>query len=160
MTQSELIVAGHICLDIAPEFNKGQSFDQVFCPGRLSLVGEAVMATGGTVANTGLAAYKLGLDTILMGKVGTDSFGAIIQERLRNSGARLAMSVSPDVSSSYSIVLNLIGTDRMFLHHSGANDDFFTTDIDPAVVKGSKLFHFGYPPLMKSIYSKKRGRIA
>lgn len=152
MSQSELVVAGHICLDIAPAFNPAQGFEQVFCPGRLSLVGAATMATGGVVANTGLAAHKLGLDTVLMGKVGADSFGAVIQDRLARSGVKTAMSVSPDVTSSYSIVLNLAGTDRIFLHHSGANDDFLAADIDAAVVKDCRLFHFGYPPLMKSMY--------
>lgn len=151
----DLVVAGHVCLDIAPKFNDRQSFEQVFCPGRLSLVGAASMSTGGAVANTGLAAFKLGLNTVLMGKVGTDSFGGIIQEILAKAGARVAMSVSSEVSSSYTVVLNLAGMDRIFLHHSGANDLFYEADLDADTIRASKVFHFGYPPLMASLYLNK-----
>jgi sugar/nucleoside kinase (ribokinase family) len=149
---SDLVVAGHVCLDIAPKFNERQTFEQVFCPGRLSLVGAAGFSTGGAVANTGLAAYKLGLDTVLMGKIGQDSFGQIIREILAKTGARVAMSVSADVTSSYTVVLNLAGADRIFLHHSGANDYFFDRDVEAEEVGNSRIFHFGYPPLMASLY--------
>ena len=149
---SDLIVAGHVCLDIAPAFNEHQTFNQIFCPGRLSMVGAASISTGGTVANTGLAAHKLGVNTVLMGKVGTDALGLVIQDILAKSGARLKMSVSADVASSYSIVINLSGTDRMFLHHSGANDHFDDSDLNDAEIADTQIFHFGYPPLMKSLY--------
>lgn len=150
--QNDLVVAGHVCLDISPKLNERQTFEEVFCPGRLSLVGQAAMSTGGAVANTGLAAFKLGLNTVLMGKVGTDAFGSITRQILEKSGAKLALSVSSDVSSSYTIALNPAGSDRIFLHHSGANDKFYTEDLDTVEIKESKIFHFGYPPLMKSFY--------
>lgn len=41
------------------------------------------------------------------------------------------------------------GIDRIFLHDSGANDQFGAADIDLDVIKNARLFHFGYPPLMK-----------
>lgn len=58
----DLVVAGHICLDLAPEFNNRQKFKEIFVPGRLSLVGKAALNMGGSVSNTGLAAVKFGLD--------------------------------------------------------------------------------------------------
>lgn len=149
---SDLIVAGHVCLDIAPAFNQDQTFDQIFCPGRLSMVGAASISTGGAVANTGLAAHKLGLNTVLMGKVGADAIGLVIQDLLAKSGARLKMSVSANIASSYSIVINLSGIDRIFLHHPGANDHFDDSDLHDAEIADTQIFHFGYPPLMKSLY--------
>lgn len=148
----DLAVAGHICLDLAPVFNNRQKFEEVFVPGRLSLVGKAALSMGGAVSNTGLAAMKFGLDTVLMSKLGEDYFGRVTREILTATGARVVMSVSQEVSSSYSIVLNPEDADRIFLHHSGANDYFYTSDLDLEIIKEAKVFHFGYPPLMKSFY--------
>jgi sugar/nucleoside kinase (ribokinase family) len=37
----------------------------------------------------------------------------------------------------------------MFLHCPGCNDTFGAEDVDYAMLAGARLFHFGYPPLMK-----------
>lgn len=151
---TDIVAAGHVCVDIAPAFNVQQDFQQVFSPGRLSEVGAAHISTGGSVANTGLAAHALGAKTVLMGKVGTDAFGQMIHDMLVDSGAEAAMSVSDAVTTSYSVVLNLPGTDRVFLHHPGANDQFTADDIDEACLRDTRVFHLGYPSLMASLYAE------
>ena len=88
-----------------------------------------------------------------MGKVGEDSFGQMVRTMLRDSGAATAMSVSAAVSTSYSVVLNLPGTDRVFLHHPGANDQFGAEDVDAECLRDSRIFHLGYPSLMASLYA-------
>ena len=57
----DAIVAGHICLDVIPDFGVGvqQPFEQTFRPGRLVEVGNVAFSTGGPVANTGLALDRL-----------------------------------------------------------------------------------------------------
>ncbi|MCK4602884.1 MAG: carbohydrate kinase family protein, partial [Phycisphaerae bacterium] len=59
--QVQVVVAGHICLDIIPTFSelKGD-LAAAFVPGNLINVGPAVTATGGAVSNTGLALHRLG----------------------------------------------------------------------------------------------------
>jgi sugar/nucleoside kinase (ribokinase family) len=42
--------------------------------------------------------------------------------------------------------------DRIFLHHPGANDTFGAGDVRYDLIADSRLFHFGYPPLMKRMY--------
>jgi len=42
----------------------------------------------------------------------------------------------------------------MILHHPGCNDTFVAADVDYDIVASSQLFHFGYPPLMKSIIER------
>ena len=56
------MVAGHLCLDITPRFphpseGRGEklSISDVFSPGKLTNVEEAVLSTGGPVSNVGLA---------------------------------------------------------------------------------------------------------
>lgn len=152
----EIIVAGHICLDIIPTFEQSAaSLEELLQPGRLTKVGPALFATGGAVANTGIALHRLGVPVRLMGKVGKDVVGEILLERLRALDPALAsgMVVDPGVASSYTVVVSPPGIDRLFLHCPGANDSFRAADIDDRRLAGAKLFHFGYPTLMRSIYA-------
>jgi len=49
-------------------------------------------------------------------------------------------------------VISPPGTDRIFLHCTGANDTFCAADIDYARLPRGGVFHFGYPPLMRRMY--------
>jgi sugar/nucleoside kinase (ribokinase family) len=152
----DAIVAGHICLDIFPDLGGSAQdrFEGILQPGRLVIVGAVDYCTGGPVSNTGLALTRLGVRTQLMGKVGDDLFGRAIQDYVRTYGANLAdaMVVDPAAHSSYTIVISPPGVDRIFLHHPGANDTFGADDIRYDLIAESRLFHFGYPPLMKRMY--------
>jgi sugar/nucleoside kinase (ribokinase family) len=162
----KVVVAGHICLDITPVFPQdlyGTSavFSDILAPGRLARVRGVDIHAGGVVANTGLAMALFGADVCLMGKIGMDEFGSMILDLLREGGSRhdsssdvtRGMIVSPDVSTSYSIVIAPPGRDRLFLHDPGANDGFRVADLDMKEICASRLFHFGYPTLMSSMYA-------
>ena len=150
----KVIVAGHICLDITPIFPSDQrkELKDILIPGKLTNVDEADVHTGGAVANTGLAMKILGADVKLVGKIGEDSFGQLIMNILDKYNVSDKMISSPNTSTSYSIVISPPGVDRIFLHNSGANDDFVADDISEDMLKDVSLFHFGYPPLMNNIY--------
>jgi sugar/nucleoside kinase (ribokinase family) len=49
--------------------------------------------------------------------------------------------------------------DRVFLHCPGANDTFTDADVPEEALEGASIFHFGYPPLMKQIWSDGGGRL-
>ncbi len=151
----KIIAAGHICLDITPvvpEGHRGKRLEEILKPGKLLNVGPADVHTGGSAANTGLALKLLGEDVTLMGKVGDDAFGSIIRELLAKRGVG-GLLTDPAEVTSYSVVLALPGVDRIFLHNPGANDSFSNADIPDAALTEAVLFHFGYPPLMKRMYS-------
>ena len=150
----KIIVAGHICIDITPVIpeKKGAGIEDIFTPGKLIQTGAAKVNTGGTVANTGLALKVLGADAALMGKVGYDDFGDMICNILRKYDADQYMIRSAEVFSSYSVVLAVPGIDRIFLHNPGANDTFCAADVDMSLLEGAAIFHFGYPPLMRTMY--------
>ena len=59
----------------------------------------------------------------------------------------------PKGSTAYTIILSPPGLDRIFLHCTGANNTFDANDIDFTLVRKARLFHFGYPPLMRRMYS-------
>lgn len=145
------VVAGHICLDIIPHIDHPIPLD----PGRLYEVGAPTIATGGAVSNTGVALHLLGVPTTLRGKVGEDSFGASVREVLAGFGGGLAagMLISPGATTSYTVVVNIPGRDRIFLHCPGANNQFVAADLDLAAIAEADLFHFGYPAFMAGQYA-------
>ncbi len=153
----DAVVAGHICLDVIPDLagTAGQSFDQLFRPGRLVEVGPVLFSSGGPVANTGLALQRLGISVQLMGKVGDDLYGRAVRELVSAVDAGLAggMIVDPHSYTSYTIVVNPPQVDRVFLHYPGANGTFRAADVRYDVVAQSRAFHFGYPPIMRSLYA-------
>ena len=153
LSDKKVMVAGHLCLDITPKFATGDkaSISEMFAPGRLTTVGEAVLSTGGPVSNVGLALAKLDVDVVLNGKVGEDTFGDVIR-RLVGEGRAAALKNVTDQSTSYTIVLAPPGIDRFVLHNPAANDTFGADDIDYARAGECTLFHFGYPPLMKRMF--------
>lgn len=150
----KVIAAGHICLDITPVFpDKGaESVAEILQPGKLIEMGTADVHTGGAVANTGLGMKLLGADVSLMGKIGEDAFGDMVLSILGKYGADEGMILSPKESTSYSVVLAIPGIDRIFLHNPGANHTFRAEDIPFDALRDASLFHFGYPPLMRSMY--------
>jgi sugar/nucleoside kinase (ribokinase family) len=149
---SQVVVAGHICLDIIPEFFLGDLLPE---PGQLVHVGPAIVSTGGPVSNTGLALFHLGIETKLMGKVGKDAFGGIVLDLVNARNPKLSdgIIVADGETTSYSVVLSLPGNDRSFLHCPGANDTFCSDDLKLEDINQTRIFHFGYPPLMARMYA-------
>ena len=152
---SDMIVAGHICLDISPKIHaRGLAMDEVLRPGKLVNAGKCCVSLGGPVSNTGIALSLLGQDVALMCKVGDDLFGEIVAKKIEEYGVRKAVAVDAASDTSYTVALVVPGYDRIFIHDPGANNTFTAGDIDFDEVARCKLFHFGYPPLMEKIYSQ------
>jgi len=154
---ADIVVAGHICLDVIPAMtDHSGGIGEILVPGKLIEIGPALISTGGAVSNTGLALHRLGFPVKLMGKIGDDWFGKAILDVLAGYGGGLTegMIVSAGEISSYTIVISPPGVDRIFLHATGANDTFSAEDVGPDALEGAKVFHFGYPPLMRSMYER------
>lgn len=148
---NEIIIAGHICLDLTPEILTSQT-NKLLEPGGLTKVGPLAVNPGGAVANTGLALTKLGFNVELIGKIGNDMVGDLLSKSLNSIKKGLGDHlIKEDLeTTSYSIVLNPPRIDRSFLHNPGANHSFEFANL-PKTLKG-KWLHFGYPPLMKQMY--------
>ncbi len=155
-SSADVVVAGHICLDMIPQFGQVRTgLADILVPGKLIDVGRLTTATGGPVSNTGLALHRLGFTVGLMGKVGDDVVGRAIIDLIRQRDPALAegMIVTRDSASSYTVVISLPGVDRIFLHCPGANDTFGAEDVNYGKLEGARLFHFGYPPLMRRMFA-------
>ena len=154
MKNVRVVAAGHICLDMFPDFIGAEktSLEELFVPGKLVNIGGMRICTGGAVSNTGIAMHILGAKVSFMANVGDDFIGEAIVNFLRARASSKGIRIVPGQSSSYTIVVAPKHTDRIFLHNPGTNDSFCCDDIDFEVVKKAQLFHLGYPPLMKRLY--------
>jgi sugar/nucleoside kinase (ribokinase family) len=146
----QVVVAGHICLDVIPALAGVPDLR----PGGLVVAGAAAISTGGPVGNVGIALHRLGVPVRLMGKIGDDVFGRVLLDVLRASGPSLAegMLVVAGETTAYSVVISPPDVDRAFLHCPGANDTFAAADVPLDALGGARIFHFGYPPLMRRLY--------
>lgn len=150
-----IAVAGHVCLDIIPTFApRPWDVGELMVPGKLIDVGKALLCTGGAVSNTGLALHRLGAPVRLIGKTGDDLFADSIASLFEAQGSGLSQLLvrTPSVPTSYTVVINPPGIDRIFFHCPGANDAFGPEDVRPEAIQGCSVLHFGYPTLMKRMF--------
>jgi len=157
------VVAGLITVDFFPNLDHlplGQ-FEMLFQPGHLIIAGNATFATGGPPSNVGLTLNRLGIPTTLIAKTGADRFGEILRSTLQPHTRSAAggqhlldgIVIDPTEATSYTVVINPPGVDRIFIHCPGANSTFRAADINYELVAQAGIFHFGYPPLMRSMYT-------
>ena len=152
----DVVVAGHLCLDVIPDLAESEHdwIKEGFLPGRMVQVGAATISTGGAVSNTGLALHRLGARVCLVGKIGDDVFGRAVRRIVASFDPDLPhdLVVEETAHTSYTVILNPPGVDRMFLHCPGANDTFGAGDVPYDRVSRARLFHFGYPPTLKPMF--------
>lgn len=153
----EIIAAGHLCVDIIPRIPPGAATGAGWlAPGRLTEVAEAVLTTGGSASNTGLALHKLGADVSLVARLGDDLVGHVIREIISGFDPSLTegLVTAPGEASSYTIVISPPGVDRCFLHCPGTNHTFGPEDVGQELLAQARILHFGYPPLMRRMYAE------
>lgn len=151
-----IAVAGLICADLTPRLlaTKPTTVEELLVPGKLLQTHALQLSTGGAVSNTGIALHKLGYPVVLMGTVGRDFLSAALREKLEASGAEILLRENKHGSTSYTVILDIPGQDRIFLHHPGSNDRFTARDVDYGRLKTCAHFHFGYLPLMRRMYTR------
>jgi sugar/nucleoside kinase (ribokinase family) len=152
----DVVAAGHLCLDLFPRFETaiatGRIAD-VLRPGTLVNMGGMAFGTGGAASNVGIAMQIFGCRVAFMAKVGDDPLGRITRELIEGHGSTEGLAVASGTDSSYSVILAPPNIDRLFLHCPGANDRFTAADLNAAVLGRARLFHFGYPTLMRSMFA-------
>jgi sugar/nucleoside kinase (ribokinase family) len=160
-TQFDIIVSGHLCLDLIPEM-AGVTMDAMTVPGHLVETGPISISTGGAVSNTGLALHRLGVKVGLMATAGDDLLGQSISAFLRQRDPQLSqlITIQPAQASSYSVVLSPQQSDRIFLHCTGTNSTFGAEYINFAHVGTAQIFHLGYPPLLPRLIENDGAELA
>ncbi|HBG27705.1 MAG: hypothetical protein A2Y10_10120 [Planctomycetes bacterium GWF2_41_51] len=152
--QYDVMVAGHLCLDIIPLFpdTGARQIEEIMCPGKLVNVENAKISTGGPVSNTGINMKTLGNKVCFCACVGDDVLGQLTINLLKASGNSDGIHSLNNKASSYTVVVAPPGIDRIFLHNPGTNNYFGPENLDPKLISQCRHFHLGYPPLMDRMF--------
>ena len=132
------------CLGILVADVVGRPVRAMPAPGRLVLVDEMSLHTGGCALNTATALARLGMPVEVIGKVGHDPLGDFVLNamRERDIGVR-GVSRDPAVGTSATMVMVDPDGERRFVHYLGANAHLTVDDVDMALVTGASIFHVG-----------------
>jgi sugar/nucleoside kinase (ribokinase family) len=100
--------------------------------GELVLADQLLLTIGGCAANVAVDLVKLGASAAVVGRVGGDVFGRVVADMLRERGVDVsAVQTTPGVDTSQTLIVNVAGQDRRFIHTFGANAVFRASDIPP-----------------------------
>jgi len=129
-----LIVADHVSAPI-PALPKS---------GMLVKTDRLEVTIGGCGANTAVDLGRLGMNVGLAGMVGDDVLGRYCLEFLRDRHVDCGLvSVSRTAQTSATLIVNVQGEDRRFIHAVGANAEFTGTEIPAAALQQAKVIAVG-----------------
>lgn len=130
------------CLGILVADLVGKPVDQYPERGKLVLVDQLELHSGGCAANTGVALAKIGIDTAIIGKVGNDGLGDFMVSALERNGVDTrGVARDTEVGTSGTMVVVHSDGERDFIHYLGANATLVEDDINWDIIKGSKILH-------------------
>ena len=102
------------------------------------------MSVGGCAANTAVDLRRLNRSVTVIGKVGCDLFGDfVVGEFNRHSIDARHVQRSSRTPTSSTVIMNVRGQDRRYIHCIGANADFSLADMDFSWIEGCKVLYFG-----------------
>jgi sugar/nucleoside kinase (ribokinase family) len=129
-----IIVADHVCTPIA----------HVPAAGELVMAEKMLLTIGGCASNAAVDLAKMGVRSAVVGRVGKDTFGRIVLEMLGTAGVDASqVRVSSTADTSQTLIVNVTGQDRRFIHTFGANAEFSAGDIPMDRLAQCKILYLG-----------------
>ena len=101
---------------------------------------------GGAPCNVLALLNKMGKKTAFIGKVGKDQFGALLRDTITEAGIDASnLMVDENVNTTLAFVHTFPDGDRevSFYRNPGADMMLTADEVNPEVVKDTKVFHFG-----------------
>ena len=101
---------------------------------------------GGAPCNVLALLNKMGKKTAFIGKVGKDQFGTMLRETITEAGIDASnLVVDENVNTTLAFVHTFPDGDREFSFYRNPGADMMLTadEVNPEVVKDTKIFHFG-----------------
>ncbi len=129
-----ILVADHVCTPI----------DHLPAAGELVLADRLLLTLGGCAANVAVGLSRMGVSAAVAGRVGGDVFGRVVADLLREAGVDVsAVTVTPGFDTSQTLIVNVKGQDRRFIHTFGANAAFRAADIPADAAARCKVLYLG-----------------
>lgn len=137
-----VLVADHLCTPISHLPRAGE----------LVLADRLELAIGGCAANAAIDLARLGVQVGVIGCVGQDAFGRFIVETLDAAGAEISGIVRLEgVGTSGTLIINVQGEDRRFIHTMGANAHVNAEHIPLERVRQARVLYVGGYLLMPAL---------
>jgi sugar/nucleoside kinase (ribokinase family) len=142
-----LLVADHLCAPIS----------HLPAAGELVPTDKMVLNIGGCASNAAVVLAKLGITATVCGKVGNDFFGKFVTETLIGYGIDCsAVAVDPDLPTSQTLIVNVKGQDRRFIHSFGANGALRAEDLDKILDDPPRVLYVGGYLIMPGLDARAR----
>ncbi len=110
--------------------------------GKLLLVDEITLHSGGCAINTAIGLARLGVKAGVSCRVGQDGFGLFLKECLRQEKVdTTGLRMVPNEKTSATAVLVSPEGERSFLHFLGANRHYGLEDFDAFLLKSFQILH-------------------
>jgi sugar/nucleoside kinase (ribokinase family) len=139
---SGIVVADHVCSPIP----------HIPPPGEVAMAEHMLLTIGGCAANAAVDLVKMGVPAAVVGRVGGDVVGRVVADMLRNHGVEVSsLQTSPQAETSQTLIVNVAGEDRRFIHTFGANALFSAADIPMDRVLRSRALYLGGYFLMDNV---------
>jgi sugar/nucleoside kinase (ribokinase family) len=131
-----------ICLGIMVADVVGRPLQSIPEPGRLVLVDDLGLYTGGCAINTATALARLGFPVEVIGKIGEDPFGDFLLDTLAERGIGIkGVKRDSHTGTSATMVMVEPNGERRFVHFIGANACLTLDDIDFQMIEGASILH-------------------
>ena len=106
-----VVVADHLCTPI----------DHLPAAGELVKADELILSIGGGACNAAMDLARLGVRSRICGRVGNDVFGRFVAETLQAQNVDCnTLRIDPQHATSQTLIVNVKGQDRRFIHSFGA----------------------------------------
>jgi sugar/nucleoside kinase (ribokinase family) len=137
-----IVVADHVCTPIS----------HVPAAGELVMADGMLLTIGGCAANAAVDLVKMGVPAAVVGRVGSDISGRIVAELLRENGVDVSsLQATAGLDTSQTLIVNVTGQDRRFIHTFGANGEFRAADIPLDRLSRCRVLYLGGYLLMPKV---------
>jgi sugar/nucleoside kinase (ribokinase family) len=137
-----ILVADHLCTPIA----------RVPKAGELILADALPLSIGGCAANVAMDLARLGINVAISGCVGADAFGDFVRSTLELRGVGTdSLRTLEGVGTSGTLIINVAGEDRRFIHSLGANARYAAEHVPESLFEQAKVFYLGGYLLMPAL---------
>ena len=120
--------------------------------GELVMAERLLLTMGGCAANAAVDLAKMEVRAAVVGRVGGDVFGRVVADMLREHGVDVScVQVSQGSDTSQTLIVNVAGQDRRFIHTFGANAEFSAADIPLEQVQRCRVLYLGGYLLMQNV---------
>lgn len=136
---ADVVSAGIIVVD-----HVAAPVERVPAAGELMLTDECFLSIGGCASNVAVDLRRMGVSVAVAGLVGEDMFGTFAKSTLAEVGAGIdTLATTPDAATSQTLILNVKGQDRRFIHHIGANALFSKKHFPMEAIRNAKVLYVG-----------------